>query len=107
MNVTDKDVIPFSPHYTSNLEVKFDTVLVETGVKYAVFAEAVVWFQGQELRSNTYVHTIIMGKFPKSRNSWGDRSFSHAGPTLWNDLPLQICDIIYSVDTVKDTVHYW
>ncbi len=29
----------------------------------------------------------------KSSKSWGDRSFSHAGPTLWNDLPLQIRNI--------------
>ena len=106
MNVTYEGDEQFLPIYTSNLEVEFTKVSVVTDVKYAVFAEAVVWFQGKELRSNTYVHTIIMGKFPKSRNSWGDRSFSHAGPTLWNDLPLQICNIIYSVDTVKDTVHY-
>ncbi|XP_071809843.1 uncharacterized protein [Asterias amurensis] len=59
MNVTVKDDRQLLPYYTSNLEVKFDKVSVETHVKYAVFAEAVVWFQGQELRSNTYVHTII------------------------------------------------
>ena len=25
---------------------------------------------------------------PRSRHSWGDHSFSHVGPTLWNSLPL-------------------
>ena len=24
---------------------------------------------------------------PRTVHSWGDRSFSHAGPTLWNNLP--------------------
>ena len=28
---------------------------------------------------------------PRSLRSWGDHSFSHAGPTLWNSLPLFLC----------------
>ena len=27
---------------------------------------------------------------PQTRTSWGDRSFSHSGPYLWNKLPLSI-----------------
>lgn len=30
---------------------------------------------------------------PKTKKSWGDRSFAHAAPYLWNQLPQEICDI--------------
>ena len=30
---------------------------------------------------------------PKSKKSWGDRSFAHAGPSLWNQLPYHIRNI--------------
>ena len=37
---------------------------------------------------------------PKSTKAWGVRAFAHAGPVLWNDLPLVIRECT-SVDTFK------
>ena len=38
---------------------------------------------------------------PKTRTNWGDKSFAHAGPFLWNQLPKHIRDS-GTVDTFKD-----
>ncbi len=32
-------------------------------------------------------HSLLL-QVSRSRHSWGDHSFSHAGPSLWNNLPL-------------------
>ena len=29
-------------------------------------------------------------QIPHSKKSWGERAFSHAGPTLWNSLPQEL-----------------
>ena len=38
------------------------------------------------LRSSTSSLLVV----PHTHNNWGDRAFSHAGPLLWNNLPLNI-----------------
>ena len=42
----------------------------------------------RHLRSSqsSLLHVVV----PKTRSSWGDRAFSHSGPSLWNKLPLSI-----------------
>ena len=42
---------------------------------------------------------------PKTRTNWGDRSFAHAGPFLWNQLPFHIRNSP-TVDTFKDRLKY-
>ena len=44
------------------------------------------WTPPRNLRSNEKL--LLME--PKSKNSWGDRSFIVAAPRLWNELPLSI-----------------
>ena len=38
------------------------------------------------LRSSNSGYLVV----PKSTKTWGERAFAHAGPTLWNKLPLVI-----------------
>ena len=39
-------------------------------------------------------------KVLQSKKSWGDRAFAHAGPLLWNLLPIEIRSI-HNVDSFK------
>ena len=77
------------PKDVSTLEVFLATTIVFSF--YGTWCNPVGSFRS----SNT-----CMLQVPKSSKSWGDGSFSHAGPTLWNDLPLQIRNIS-SLDTFK------
>ena len=40
----------------------------------------------RSLRSSSALQLTV----PRTSHSWGDRSFSHAAPKLWNNLPLEI-----------------
>ena len=43
---------------------------------------------------------------PQTHNSWGDRSFQYAGPSLWNKLPLDIRSIS-SLSHFKTSLKTW
>ena len=45
-----------------------------------------LYHPSRNLRSSNKLNLIV----PKSRNSWGDRSFSCAAPRIWNTLPFYI-----------------
>jgi len=38
---------------------------------------------------------------PRTRTTLGDRSFTTAGPHLWNNLPLHICDFELSLSEFR------
>ena len=44
------------------------------------------YHQARSLRSTKSLRLSV----PRTHHSWGDRSFSHAAPELWNNLPLQL-----------------
>ena len=44
---------------------------------------------GRHLRSSNSSLLVV----PKTNTSWGDRSFAHAGSTLWNELPQPLKDV--------------
>ena len=64
----------------------------------------VKYVPSRQLRSSDKSLLVI----PKTQTSFGRRAFTHAGPTVWNALPIEIRHI-GSLDTFKSRLktHYF
>ena len=85
-------------HYTSTEALHWLPVKSSITFKLLLYNISLVkaYTPVRSLRSSN----TCMLRVTKSSKSWGVRSFSHAGATLWNDLPLQIRNIS-NINTLK------